>query len=220
MTFGEIVERGGVLEQAARVTRDVVRRSNAGAEEDARVHLYVITCDTCTATKACCSYVTSAYLFEAIPIAARLIRTRRDTPAMRKQLRDAAEAMEAARSLGFVRPCVFLDGAERCTVYEDRPSVCARHLVSSPPEQCAVVGGAVTAIEVPLTDDPRGDTAVEIADGLGLEPIGTQYYGMLPRMVLMCLEAWPRSDFVPFLARQGRAAADRVQALASVMSKP
>ena len=71
LTFGEIVERGGVLGQASRVTQDVIRRSNAGAAEHARVHLYVITCDTCTATKACCSYVTTAYLYEAIPIAAR-----------------------------------------------------------------------------------------------------------------------------------------------------
>lgn len=213
LTFGEIVERGGVLAQASRVTQDVIRRSNAGAAEHARVHLYVITCDTCTATKACCSYVTTAYLYEAIPIAARLIRDRRDTPALRKQLRAAAERMEASSALGLVGPCVFLDGDERCTIYEDRPSVCGRHLVSSPPEECARPGGAVKAIEVPLAGDARGASAVEIAENLGLEPIETQYCGMMPRMVLLCLEAWPRSDYSRYLAKHGRAAAQRMQAL-------
>lgn len=213
LTFGEIVERGGVFEQATRVARDVIRRSDASAAEQARVHLYVITCDTCTATKACCSYVTSAYLFEAIPIAARLIREHRDTPALRKKLRDVAEQMESERSLGFVSPCVFLDAAERCTIYEDRPSVCARHLVSSPAEQCAIPGGDVAAIQAPLSPDPRSQTAVDVADSLGLEPIGTQYCGLMPRMVLICLEAWPRRDFVRFLAKHGREAAQRMQAL-------
>jgi Fe-S-cluster containining protein len=214
LTFGEIVERGGVLAQASRVTRDVIRRSDAGAAEDARVHLYVITCDTCTASKACCSYVTTAYLHEAIPIAARLIRERRDTPTLRKRLRDVAEQMEAAPSLGLVSPCVFLDPAERCSIYEDRPSVCGRHLVSSDPALCATPGAEVKAIQVPLDVDVRGETAVEVADGLGLEPIGTQYCGMMPRMVLLCLEAWTRRDFARFLARHGRAAAQRMQALA------
>ncbi|HUQ04729.1 MAG TPA: YkgJ family cysteine cluster protein [Kofleriaceae bacterium] len=220
LTFGEIAERGGVCAQASRVTRDVVVRSNAAAADDARVHLYVISCDTCAVTKACCSYVVSAYLYEAIPIAARLVREGRNTPALRKQLRDAAERMESVGPLGHVGPCVFLDAAERCSIYEDRPSVCGTHLVSSPAEHCANVGGDVTAIAAPLQESLPPETAVAIAEDLGLEPIDTQYFGVMPRMVWLCLEAWPRTDYVKFLARHGRAAAARVAKLAPPVTSP
>jgi Fe-S-cluster containining protein len=213
MTFGEIVELGGVRERASRVTRDVIRRSNAGAAEDARVHLYVISCDTCTATKACCSYVVTAYLYEVLPLAARLVREGRNTPVLRKKLREAAERMESVGPLGVVGPCVFLDGAERCTVYEDRPSVCGTHLVSSPAAQCSNPAAQATTIAAPLQETVPPETAVAIADELGLAAIGTQYFGMLPRMVWMSLEAWPRRDYVTFLAKHGRAAAARIEAL-------
>ncbi|MBZ0236110.1 MAG: YkgJ family cysteine cluster protein [Deltaproteobacteria bacterium] len=212
LTFGEVVERGGVRDHASRVTRDVIRRSNEAAAEDARVHLYVLSCDTCAATKACCGYVVTAYLYEAIPVAARLVRERRDTPALRKRLRDAAARMEAVGA-GHVGPCVFLDAAERCTIHDDRPAVCGTHLVSSPAERCARPGGEVTAIAAPLLETVPPATAVAIAEELGLAPIGTQYFGMLPRMVLLCLEAWARPDYVRFLATHGRAAAERIAQL-------
>src|SRR4029078_4984666 len=54
LTFGEIVEAGGVRQQASVATRELIARSNAQAEESARVHLYVISCNDCQATKACC----------------------------------------------------------------------------------------------------------------------------------------------------------------------
>lgn len=215
LTFGEIVERGGVRAEASRVTRDLIRQSNADAADDARVHLHVIACDTCAVTKACCSYVVTAYLYEAIPIAARLVRERRDTPALRKRLRDAAEKMEAVRESPLVGPCVFLDAAERCTIYDDRPSVCGTHLVSSPPGCCADPLGDVTAIAAPLQDSVPPEAAVAVAESLGLESIGTQYIGMMPRMVLLCLEAWPRHDYVRFLAKHGRAAAERFAQVAA-----
>jgi hypothetical protein len=215
LTFGEIAERGGVTAQASQVTRDVVRRSNGAAADDARLHLYVISCDTCATTKACCSYVVTAYLYEAIPIAARLVRDGRNTPALRKQLRDAADRMEAVDASGHVGPCVFLDGAERCTIYDDRPSVCGTHLVSSPATDCARAGGNVTAIAAPLQETVPPETAMAIAADLGLEPIGVPYFGMMPRMVWLCLEAWPRTDYVRFLARHGRAAAAAVAAVAA-----
>lgn len=211
MKFGEIVELGGVREQASLATREIIRRSNAEAAEDARVHLYVISCDTCTAPKACCSFVTTAYLYEAMPIAARLVRERRDTPALRKRLRDAADRMETTRSVEYRRPCVFLDASERCTIYEDRPSVCGTHLVSSPAEQCARPDGKVEKLLAPLQDAAPPEIAQVLAESVGLEPIGMHYFGVMPRMVLLCLEAWGREDFERFLARQVRAAAERYQ---------
>jgi Fe-S-cluster containining protein len=209
LSFGEVVEAGGVREQASLATREVIRRSNADAAEDARVHLYVISCDTCTAEKACCSFVTTAYLYEALPIAARLVRERRDTPALRKRLRDAADAMESTRSHDYRRPCVFLDPAQRCSIYEDRASVCGTHLVSSPPERCAQPDGRVEKILAPLQDAAPPELAVVLGECLGLEDIGLHYFGAMPRMVLLCLEAWGRTDYVRFLAKHVRVAAER-----------
>jgi Fe-S-cluster containining protein len=213
LTFGEVVERGGVREQASLATREVIRRSNAEGAEAARVHLFVISCDTCTAPKACCTFVTTAYLYEALPIASRLVRERRDTPALRKRLRDAADAMETSRSLDYRRPCVFLDEAERCTIYEDRPSVCGTHLVSSPAEQCAQAGGRVEKVVAPLQESAPPQFAQVLGDSIGLESIGMHYFGAMPRMVLLCLEAWSRPDYVRYLAKHGRVAAERFRKL-------
>ena len=210
LTFGEVVEAGGVREQASLATREVIKRSNDEAAEDARVHLYVLSCDTCTATKACCSFVTTAYLYEAMPIAARLIREKRDTPALRKRLRDAADAMESTRSADYRRPCVFLDPAERCTIYEDRPSVCGTHMVSSPAERCAQPDGKVEKIVAPLQESAPPQFAVLLGESVGLEDIGMHYFGVMPRMVLLCLEAWGRADYARFLAKHVRAAAERL----------
>ncbi len=212
LTFGEIVEGSGVCAQASTVTREVIGRSNADAAEDARVHLYVISCHDCTAAKACCSFVTTAYLYEAMPIAARLVRERRDTPALRKKLKAAADAMETTRSLDYQRPCLFLDATERCTIYEDRPSVCGTHLVSSPAVACSAPDGRVEKILAPLQESAPPRFAEILAADLGLEPIGVPYFGVLPRMVLLCLEAWPRPDYASFLAERCQAAADRYRA--------
>lgn len=214
LTFGEIVERGGVRAHLSRVTRDVIQRSNDAAREDARVHLQVITCDSCTATKACCAVITTAYLSEAIPIAARLIGEGRDTPALRAHLREAARDMEASSLDAYATPCVFLDAAERCTIYDDRPSVCGTHVVSSAAQLCATPGAEVMAYHAPLQDTVPGEHAAAMIRNLGLDDIGTQYFGVMPRMVLLCLEAWPRRDYVRFLARRAREAAVAVAALA------
>lgn len=219
LTLGEVAEGGGVRDHASRVTRDLIRRSNETAAGDARVHLYVISCDTCTSTKACCAYVVTAYLYEAIPIAARLMRERRDTPALRKRLRDAAARMEAVGADGHVGPCVFLDAAERCTIYDDRPAACGAHLVSSPAERCARPDGEVTAIAAPLLEAVQPETAEAIAEALGLAPIDAPYFGALPRMVLLCLEAWARPDYARFLGKHGRAAAAAIAVMAARTSR-
>lgn len=89
----------------------------------ARTQLSVISCHGCTAPKGCCHHRVTAWLHEGVPIAQRLRHEQRDTPALRDALRDAAVLM-ARRDSAYSRPCVFLDAAERCTIYDDRPSVC------------------------------------------------------------------------------------------------
>jgi hypothetical protein len=64
-----------------------------------------------------------------------------------------------------------------------------------------------------MQDSVPPEIAVIAAENLGLEPIGVQYFGVMPRMVLLALEAWPRRDYARYLAKHQRAAAARFQKL-------
>lgn len=48
--------------------------------------------------------------------------------------------------------CVFLDADGACRVYDDRPASCRKHLVTSPPEACTTVGGAVVPLQLLLVE--------------------------------------------------------------------
>jgi Fe-S-cluster containining protein len=208
-TFGEVLAAEGMIEKVSRATRGIIAQSTDAAVERARVRLTVVSCMDCTAAKTCCSLVTSAYLYEAVPIAARLIAEGRDTPALRDVLKAAAHMMETTRTERYQRPCVFLDGDQRCTIYEDRPSVCGTHLVSSPPAACSDPSATVSKIVGPLQDTVPPQIEGEFCLQLGLRRIERPYRGALPRMVLLCLEAWSRRDYVTFLAERALPAAHR-----------
>jgi hypothetical protein len=191
-------------------TRAAIAASNDLAVAHARVHLHVIACFACTAPKACCTMVTGAYLHEGVAVAARLIEDGRDTPALRRALEVAAHGMETSDQVEYRRPCAFLGADARCTVYEDRPSVCGVHLVTSPAPACgdadAVTVSAVTGdahVELPRA------TAEHFRKSLGLPALDVPYRGALPRMVLLALEAWDRYDHVAFLAAHGKPAVHR-----------
>jgi hypothetical protein len=202
-TFADELERLGLVVTAAQRTRETIARSNAAAVEDARVHLRVIACFDCTAPKSCCTMVTGAYLHEGAVLAARLVDEGRDTPALRDALRSSADGMEASDRVEYARPCVLLGADDRCTVYEERPSVCGVHLVTSPAAACG--DPAMTTVSAVAgtahVDLPR-ETAETFRAALGLPAMEVPYRGALPRMVLVCLEAWDRRDFVGFLAEQ------------------
>ncbi|HUQ04347.1 MAG TPA: YkgJ family cysteine cluster protein [Kofleriaceae bacterium] len=199
-TFADELERLGLVVTTAERTRETIARSNADAADDARVRLRVIACFDCTAPKSCCTMVTGAYLHEGAVLAARLVDEGRDTPALRETLRSAAEGMEASDRVEYARPCAFLGADDRCTVYEERPSVCGVHLVTSPAAACTearetTVSAVAGAVHVEL---PR-ETDETFRAALGLPAIDVPYRGAMPRMVLACLEAWERRDFVAFL---------------------
>lgn len=212
-TFGELLEAAGLVEQTARATRHVIDQSNAAALAHAGRTGAVVSCLDCTAPKACCTLTTSAYLHEAIPIAARLRREGRDTPALRDALRAAAHRMETTPASRYQAPCVFLDDGERCTVYEERPSVCGTHLVSSPAAACSdpTVASIVKLVGT-LQDRAPPEIDAQLTMRAGLRPLDRSYRGALPRMVLLCLEAWPRRDYVSFLGERVLAAAHRFAA--------
>ena len=70
----------------------------------------------------------------------------------------ARQAHRARKSPAWVVPlssesrCVFLGDDGACRVYDDRPAVCRRHMVSSPPESCVTLGAAISPIQVPRAE--------------------------------------------------------------------
>jgi Fe-S-cluster containining protein len=216
-TLGEVVTRTGLLEKLAMTTRSIISRSVAEADEQGRVMLRVVSCHDCTAPKACCSLTIAIYLYEALPIAARLVAEGRDTPALRTALRVAAEAMENTSRADHARahkPCVLLDEQERCTVYDVRPAACGLALVYSPAIACS---DPTTKRVDAYTGKLQKELSPKVEEGvraeLGLPRKDHFYIGMLPRMVLLALQAWGRRDYVRFLSLNAPSAAARLNQL-------
>jgi Fe-S-cluster containining protein len=199
-----------LLEASSLATQASIEHFEESLIESAKKHLFGISCHTCTAKKACCYLKVEAYLHEAVVIVARLLRENRDTPELRQQLKEAAHYMETTPKMRQARPCVFLGADDRCTIYEDRPSTCGVHFVSSPPEHCAD-----DTIPVSVLVDERWSLIPQQLEAqfvaqAGLRRLDLHYSAVLPRMVLICLEAWNRRDYVQFLADRCLPAAHRL----------
>lgn len=64
--------------------------------------------------------------FHPIKLARVLFGTYRDRE-QRKRIRKTAEYLEAGEGLyQMIGPCGFLDDADRCAVYDDRPDICQK----------------------------------------------------------------------------------------------
>jgi Fe-S-cluster containining protein len=199
-TLGEFVTQEQILAWLAEQIGQNHRESGRRALEVATHHHLPMVCSTCTATKACCSSFVIVRLYEGLVIAGELVRTGRDTPELREDLRRRAEAMEATRPRDWFTPCAFLDDRERCTVYTIRPTTCGQLYVYTPPDLCNARSSEIASYT------PRKDVAaaneVEEAfrERLSLRRrVGRRYLGVLPRMVLVSLEAWNRTDFRDYL---------------------
>lgn len=200
-TLGQFVEQEGILTSL----RAMITEINTRATKEARAvgkkqKLPVVQCFSCTATKACCHSIVVARLYEGIVVAAELKQSGRDTPALRDELRAKAEAMEATSPYEWRVPCLFLDERERCTVYAARPTPCGTLYVYSPPAHCndpaagvqAYVAHAEQAVAQQIEDEFRERMALR-------KKVGRRYLGVLPRMVLVALEAWDRTDFRDYI---------------------
>ena len=75
--------------------------------------------------------------------------------------------------------CVFLDETGACRLYEDRPSICRKHMVTSPAEACTTPDTQVSVVRVLLAE-------ILLSAALSLE--GTSY-GSLPKMLQTALRA-------------------------------
>lgn len=199
-TLGEFVAEDKIIDWLAGEIGQNHRASAAGAAAVAKRHSLPMHCSTCTATKACCASYVLIRLYEGLVIAHHLKQAGRDTPEQRDQLRARAEAMEAAVVADWATPCLFLDEQERCSVYSVRPTTCAQLYVYTPPEMCVARSSQIKSYTP--RQEVESANAVEEAfrERLSLRrKVGRRYFGVLPRMVLVSLEAWDRTDFRDYL---------------------
>lgn len=195
-TLGQFVTDERIVEWLGEEMTRNHRDSDRGASEVATRARLTMSCPSCPVTKACCSSYVIVRLYEGLVIAAELRRTGRDTPELRAELRERADAMEAMLAHAYARPCVFLDSAERCTVYAVRPTTCAQLHVYSDPALCVARSPQVRSY-TPREEVLHANRVEEtFRDRMALRrKVGRRYLGVLPRMVLVSLEAWDRTDF-------------------------
>ena len=200
-TLGQFVEQEGIVDSLREMVSQIITHSTKEAKTAGKQQkLPVVQCFNCTAKKACCHSIVVARFYEGVVVAAHLRRDGRDTPEMREELRAKAEAMEAASPFDWRVPCVFLDGAERCTVYASRPTPCGTLYVYSPPVSCSDPSANVKAYIAHAENDMALQIEEQFRERLALrKKAGRRYMGVLPRMVLVALEAWDRTDFRDFL---------------------
>ena len=199
-TLGQFVEDEQIVTWISGAVAEIHQFAARQAKVAGKSLKLVVSCTRCTQTKTCCWSMVVARLYEGVIIADRLRRTGRDTPVLRAELLARAEAMEAASPRDFRTPCVFLDAHERCTIYDVRPSPCGNLHVYTDPAWCTTLAGDIRGY-VPR-EELTAATQLEEAfrDRLSLrKKVGRRYLGVLPRMVLVALEAWERTDFRDYL---------------------
>jgi Fe-S-cluster containining protein len=195
-TLGQFVEDEQIVAWISGAVAEIHQVAARQAKAAGKAQKLAVSCTRCAATKTCCWSMVVARLYEGVIIADRLRRTGRDTPALRAELSARAEAMEAASPRGFRTPCVFLDARERCTIYDVRPVPCGLLHVYTDPAWCTTLAGEIRGY-VPLEELTAASELEEaFRDRLALRrKVGRRYLGVLPRMVLVALEAWDRTDF-------------------------
>jgi Fe-S-cluster containining protein len=199
-TLGQLVDDEKIVAWLADNVAHINQASAKGANETSKLAKLAVSCTTCHATKTCCWSLVVARLYEGLIVAAKLRETHRDTPELREQLRVRAEAMEASSPYDWRTPCLFLDERERCAVYDVRPTSCGALYVYTPPELCTTRAKEIKAYVA--ANELAAATELEEAfrQRLSLRhKVGRRYLGVLPRMVLVSLEAWGREDFRDYL---------------------
>jgi Fe-S-cluster containining protein len=200
-TLGQFVDQEGILVSLRTMITDIIDRAGKNAKLLGKQQkLPVVQCLNCDAKKSCCHSIVVARLYEGIVVAAHLKETGRDTPELREQLRVSAEEMEAASPGAWRVPCVFLDAGERCTVYSARPTPCGTLFVYTPPANCSDATAPVKAYVAHTENAVAQEIEDEVRDKLSLrKKVGRRYIGVLPRVTLVALEAWDRTDFRDYI---------------------
>lgn len=199
-TLGQFVEEEQILAWIAAAVTEINQRAARNARALGKQRRLAVSCADCAATKTCCWSMVVARLYEGVSVAGELVRTGRDTPALREELAARALQMETTPPREFRTPCLFLDARERCTVYDVRPTPCGSLFVYTPPLRCTTRDGEILGYQP--NEEYAAATALEedFRERLSLrKKIGRRYAGVLPRMVLVALEAWDRTDFRDYL---------------------
>jgi hypothetical protein len=85
-------------------------------------------------------------------------------------------------------------------VYEARPSPCGALYVYTPARNCSDPSASVKAYVAHEENAIAQQIEDQFRDRLSLrKKVGRRYIGVLPRMVLVALEAWDRTDFRDYL---------------------
>lgn len=199
-TLGQFVEEEQLLPWLAGAVGQIIGHAEQGAARLGKRRSLAVSCTRCKAQKTCCWSTVLARLYEGVLIAAELVRAGRDTPELRAELAARAAVMEATPPQEFRTPCVFLDERERCTVYGARPVVCGTVLVFTDPTLCTTRAAEIVGY-VPEEEHTAAAALEEpFRERLALrKKVGRRYIGALPRMVLVSLEAWHRTDFRDYL---------------------
>ncbi|MEJ7597953.1 MAG: YkgJ family cysteine cluster protein [Kofleriaceae bacterium] len=199
-TLGQFVEDEQLVGWLGEQIADLNRAAGRNAKQVGKLQQLQVQCTSCTVTKMCCYSLAVARLYEGVVMAAELRKTGRDTPELRERLRARAEAMEAASPYEWSTPCLFLDERERCTIYSARPTSCGTLLVYSDPALCAARSREIQ-VYVPHAELAHAVELEEVfRQRLALRHrVGRRYLGVLPRMALVALEAWDRTDFRDYL---------------------
>ena len=75
-----------------------------------------------------------------------------DRDRLETQAARARKSPEWGRFWSAANRCVFLGETGGCQIYEHRPAICRKHLVTSPANACTTTGGAVAPVQVLLAE--------------------------------------------------------------------
>jgi Fe-S-cluster containining protein len=152
------------------------------------------SCGPCTLA-GCCYQKVMTNLVEVLPLVRHLRQSGRQQPALRQQLRQVGERMEAYSPdewFDLAVPCQFLTAERRCSVYAWRPWACRAHHAWSAAELCSPPTGGATVTLVANLGQPQAQLFFDLQGGvqqtLGL---GTEHVVLaaLPRLLAIVLEA-------------------------------
>lgn len=193
-----------IVDFIQKLYQDIDTKLAAHIEKGAAEHGEV-SCRHCT-EPACCRQKVSVSVAEMLPIARYLKNNDFDTPELRERLRALGERMEGSPTAAWLDeyvPCVFLKN-KRCTIYPVRPVRCRTYWVVSPPKLCQPPSQqTVKFIDDTAALDVALKQSLDVHLAIGLKENKMRILrGVLPRVLLIALEAWDSDDYRNTIRRQ------------------